>query len=231
LRVTFVKVETPKICLILDDLGYQKGGTLEALYSLKVPITAAFIPGTRYAKELAGVFPARGIEVMCHLPMEGHEMGAVGENYEFLLRKDMGGRAAREQVARALEGLPHCRGLNNHMGSVATEDPELMWEVCKVLADQGLYLIDSKTSPRSAAQFAARKAGVPSGERDVFLDNVEEEEAIQRQLDELSKRAARKGLAVGIGHFKPTTLRALAARVPELAAQGFRFVYASEIVE
>jgi len=230
-RLTFVEVRSPRICLILDDAGYQRGEVLRLLYSLKVPVTAAIIPGARYSTALAKEFPSHGVEVMCHMPMEGHEMGAVGEDYPQLLKKGMGSRQVRKLVEAALAGLPNCRGLNNHMGSVASEDPDVVWDICRVLGGQGLYLVDSKTSPRSAMEFVAKKEGVAAAHRDVFLDNVEEGTAVEKQVEELAQRAGRKGQAVGIGHFKVVTLATLAKLVPALKEQGFRFVYASEIVE
>jgi polysaccharide deacetylase 2 family uncharacterized protein YibQ len=221
----------PRICLIIDDGGYQRGAALQALYAIHSPITVSIIPDVAFSKALAEEFPAHGVEVMCHMPMQGHEKGMVGSSYKALLRKGMDPSQARKDVESALEGLPHCRGLNNHMGSVATEDLKLMETVCDVLKERGLYAIDSRTTAKSQVARAARELGVPCASRDVFLDNVEETKAIQAQLERAALRARKKGLSVAIGHFKTTTLRTLGEAIPQLEAMGFRFVYASEIVK
>lgn len=228
--ITLFKIQTPKICFIIDDGGYQKGKALEALYGFKVPVTVSIIPDVEFSKSLATEFPDHGVEVMCHMPMEGHEKGMVGANYKELLKKDMGADEAKAQVEKALENLPNCRGLNNHMGSVATEDTELMANVCKVLKARGLFIIDSRTTAKSMMEEEAKKIGVPVASRNVFLDNVETPDAILKQLNQAVSYAKRHGLVVAIGHFKPLTLQTLESAIPKLKEQGFQFVYASEVV-
>lgn len=221
----------PKICIIIDDGGYQRGEALQALYGIKSPITVSIIPNVEFSTALAEEFPAHGVEVMCHMPMQGHEKGMVGSHYKALLRKGMDPGEARRDVEEALKGLPHCRGLNNHMGSVATEDLRLMKTVCDVLKEHGLYAIDSRTTAKSKVARAARELGVPFATRNVFLDNLEKPEAILDQLDQTATYARKHGLAVAIGHFKTTTLKTLGEAIPKLEAQGYRFVYASEAVK
>lgn len=229
--ITLLQLHSPRVCLIIDDGGYQRGEALKALYAFKVPVTVSIIPHTTFSHGLAEEFPAHGVEVMCHLPMEGHEKGVVGGDYKELLKKGMGSAKAREEVKTALADLPNCRGLNNHMGSVATTDPELIWDVCQVLKDQGLFIIDSKTTAQSVVAQVADKAGVPVARRNVFLDNVETPEAIQKQLAQAVSYARKHGLAVAIGHFKTTTLKTLEEAVQTLKDQGIQFVYASEVVK
>ncbi|HJT24889.1 MAG TPA: divergent polysaccharide deacetylase family protein [bacterium] len=229
-EINFQVVSNPRICFIIDDGGYQKGKALEALYGFKVPVTVSIIPDVEFSKSLATEFPDHGVEVMCHMPMEGHEKGMVGANYKELLKKGMEADEAKLEVEKALENLPNCRGLNNHMGSVATEDPELMADVCEVLKARGLFIIDSRTTAKSTMEVEAEKIGVPVAGRNVFLDNVETPEAILKQLSQAVSYAKRHGLAVAIGHFKPITLQTLESAIPKLKEEGFQFVYASEVV-
>jgi hypothetical protein len=221
----------PRICLIIDDGGYQRGDALKALYAIKSPITVSIIPDVEFSRSLAEEFPDHGVEVMCHMPMEGHERGAVGSHYKALIRKGMDVSLARGDIEEALVGLPHCRGLNNHMGSVATEDLGLMEAVCGVLKEKGLYVIDSRTTAKSQVARAAREQGVPCAARNVFLDNQETAPAILKQLDQAATYAQKHGVAVAIGHFKTTTLKTLAEEIPNMEAHGFQFVYASQVVK
>jgi len=230
-EMVFEHASLPQVCLIIDDGGYQRGVALEHLYALKVPVTVSIIPDVEFSKSLAEEFPSHGVEVMCHMPMEGHEKGVVGGDYKALLTKGMDSSDARDKVEKALDDLPHCRGLNNHMGSVATTDPELVWDVCQVLKKRDLFIIDSRTTSESVVEPVAKKAGVPVARRDVFLDNVETPEAILKQLDLLVRRARKHGVAVGIGHFKTITLKTLEAAVGGLKEQGIQFVFASEVVK
>ena len=230
-ELDFIKTGSPRLCLIIDDAGYQRGETLGFLYGLKVPVTVAIIPDGEFSNSLAGEFPDHGVEVMCHMPMEGHEKGMVGSNYKELLKKGMGATQAEKMTEEALGVLPNVRGLNNHMGSVATVDGSLMEGVCQALKARGLYAIDSRTTAQSVVEKTARKVGVPTTHRDVFLDNVETPQAILKQLNQAASYAKRHGTAVAIGHFKATTLKALADAIPLFKDKGIQFVYASEVVK
>jgi polysaccharide deacetylase 2 family uncharacterized protein YibQ len=230
-EISFNEIKKPRVCLIIDDGGYQKGEALEHLYGFKVPVTVSIIPDVEFSKNLAEEFPAHGVEVMCHMPMEGHEKGAVGGNYKALLKRGMDSAVAKKDVEEALEDLPNCRGLNNHMGSVATEDPELIEGVCEALKPGGLFIIDSRTTAKSVVEQEARKTGVPVASRNVFLDNIETPAAILKQLGRAAAYAQKHGQVVAIGHFKVVTLKTLEEAVHQLRDQGFQFVYASEVVK
>jgi hypothetical protein len=229
-EIRFSRSARPKVGLIIDDAGYQKGEALAFLYRLRVPVTVALIPGAEYARELASEFPSRGVEVMLHMPMEG-KVEAKDGDYRWSLKSGMGSRSVRAELEGALGDVPNCRGLNNHQGSEATADPELLWEVCRFLKARDLYILDSRTTPRSVVEPVARKAKMPVTRRDVFLDNEDDPEAILGQLEELVGIAHRKGSAVGIGHFRSTTLKTLEGAVKRLRREGVEFVYASELVE
>ena len=230
-EVDFIQIQGPKFCLIIDDGGYKRGRALNLLLSFKVPVTLAIIPGAEFSTSLAQELPEHGIEIMCHMPMQGHEKGMVGNNYRELLKKGMLAREVEALLTRALDSLPHCRGLNNHMGSLATADPALMETVCRVLKDRDLYVIDSKTSAKSMVEKEARQEQLPFSHRDVFLDNVETPKAILKQLDLAVAHARRRGLVVAIAHFKLESLKVLQEAVGGLKDKGVKFVFASEIVK
>jgi polysaccharide deacetylase 2 family uncharacterized protein YibQ len=134
-------------------------------------------------------------------------------------------RATRENV----RAVPHARGVNNHMGSLATTDRRVMSSVIGALPE-GMYFIDSRTAGGSIAGEIAREMNVRTATRHVFLDDVPTEYSVRKQLEMLADTAERRGIAVGIGHPRPATMRVLAEMLPELRARGFRLVRASEVV-
>ena len=71
---------------------------------------------------------------------------------------------------------------------------------------------------------------VKTAARSVFLDDVQSEPEIRKQLASLTHAAEEHGVAVGIGHMYPPTIRVLAAEAPALRARGVRFVRASAVV-
>ena len=69
-----------------------------------------------------------------------------------------------------------------------------------------------------------------SRSRDVFLDNVQTEAAIDEKFTELKGRARRKGIAVGIGHPYPVTMDYLERALPALAAEGIELISVGEAI-
>jgi hypothetical protein len=130
-----------------------------------------------------------------------------------------------------LRSVPYAAGVNNHQGSLATADAQLMGELMSLLHRHRLFFIDSRTTALTVAYGAAEAAGVPCAFRNVpFLDDVQEIGAIRQQLDLAAKDAREKGQAVAIGHPHPTTLRALADFLPRAESQGIHLVHASDLV-
>jgi polysaccharide deacetylase 2 family uncharacterized protein YibQ len=227
--VGFREVRSPRLAVVIDDAGYAAGNTLDGFWNLKVPATVAIIPELEFSTQIAQEAPSHGWEVICHMPMEGHEAVADGA-YRFILKRTTHPGVVTDTLTGALAGLPNCRGMNNHMGSRATEDRDLMLQVGHFLHSRGMYFLDSRTSDKTVAYPTVRKAGVPAAERNVFLDNEEEMAAIEKQFAKAVAMAKKRGSAVVIGHFRKITLEALADSVPLVKAQGVKFVYLSELV-
>ena len=213
------------IVLIIDDLGFD-GQPLERVMTLDPNVNVAILPNGTRAAEFAQKLNARGFEILCHLPMEPKGRETPGANAILTSMSD-------EEIARAtranVEAVPFARGVNNHMGSRATMDRRVMNGVLGALP-QGMYFIDSRTTGGSVAAAVARELNVPTATRHVFLDDVATESNVRRQLENLADAAHERGVAIGIGHPYPVTLRVLADVLPDLRARGFRLVRASEIV-
>ena len=76
----------------------------------------------------------------------------------------------------------------------------------------------------------AVQLGVPTAERDVFLDNTQTPEAIRDQLERLIQLARLKGSAIGIAHPHAVTLEMLLQVVPLLREHGIALVPVSELL-
>ncbi len=72
----------------------------------------------------------------------------------------------RVQTAKAI--VSHAIGMNNHMGSAATADAELMRKLMQELKVQDLFFLDSRTIGRSVAGKIAKEYGVQSLDRHIF---------------------------------------------------------------
>lgn len=216
-----------EIAIIIDDLGEQRLGGVRAL-NLPGPVALAFLPGARFTPSQAAQARARGKEVLLHLPLQP---GAGARAHPTALRAD----ASREQLAEyfraALASVPNASGVNNHQGSLVTQMPEPMdWLMREVARTPGLYFVDSRTSGGSMAFRAARRHGVPSTERNVFLDTQRGEAAVRAAFRGLLAKALRNERALAIGHPYPETFKVLAEELPQLARAGVRLVAPSELI-
>ncbi|HEX8154172.1 MAG TPA: divergent polysaccharide deacetylase family protein [Thermoanaerobaculia bacterium] len=213
------------IVLIIDDLGFQ-GQPIDRVMALDPNINASILPNGNDVAGTAKRFNARGFEVLCHLPME--PLGSASPGRGAILTSMSDDEIAR-LTRESISAVPHARGVNNHMGSRATADRRVMQTVLGAIPGH-MYFIDSKTSGQSIAFAVAKEMNVRSASRDVFLDDVQSEAAVRKQLAMLADEAHEHGRAIGIGHPYAVTMRVLADELPNLRARGFRFVRASEVV-
>lgn len=213
------------IVLIIDDLGFD-GQPLERLMALDPNVNCSILPNSTRAGEFATRLNAKGFEILCHLPMEPKGGERPGRNAILTSMSD-------EEIARAtrenIDAVPHALGVNNHMGSLATSDRRVMTSVLRAMPRE-MYFVDSRTSGTSVAADVAREMNIRTATRQVFLDDVATEGAVRRQVAALAEAAEKRGVAIGIGHPYPVTLRVLAQELPALKARGFRLVRASEVV-
>ena len=216
-----------KIVLILDDVGFDHQPVAEAT-SIDPNVNFSVLPNAPHATEVATMLHERGFEVLCHLPMEPEHYPRVSPGSGAVLTSMSDDEIARTTIAN-VESVPYARGVNNHMGSRATADRRVMTSVLAALPED-MYFIDSKTTPASVAASLAREMSIRAASRNVFLDDVETETAVRKQLFDLAHEAEQRGVAIGIGHMYPVTIRVLKAEVPQLRREGFKFVRASAVV-
>jgi len=216
----------PKLAIIIDDCG-QWLDTERGFIALPVPLTLSVLPDVRYTALIQREAAAAGKGVMLHLPMETISGVYPGPGD---VTTEMSDDAVRARVAADLAQVPLAQGVNNHEGSKASADARVMGDVADVLVRRGgLFFIDSKTAPNSVAEHVTADAGLPTAARDVFLDNQASVAYTQAQLRQAIEIAKRTGSAIAIGHPRPTTLEAVRAMLPEIAADGVVLVLARDL--
>ncbi|HSP06515.1 MAG TPA: divergent polysaccharide deacetylase family protein [Acidobacteriota bacterium] len=217
----------PSVSLIVDDAG-ENLELLEDLVRVPIPVTVSVIPGTDHDRESADWAKEHGLEVMVHLPMEPRAFPEKDPGSNALLA-DMNRKQLVDRTAELIERIPYAVGVNNHMGSLLTSERQVMNIVLNVVAREGMFFIDSRTSRETVAYDVAQQKRIPSAERSIFLDNPDDQESLSLRFDELVQIARTRGTAVGICHLKPATIAALqlldAARYPDI-----HFTFASAAV-
>ena len=222
-----VVAQPPIVSIIIDDLGDRAGD--RAVLDLPPEVALSILPHTPHGATLARAGAARGHEVLLHLPME-----ALGRHrtHPGTLTSDLEREAFLQRLFENLASVPGVRGVNNHMGSHLTRQPEAMrWVMAALKAYGGLYYVDSRTTHETVAFQVAGDFGLKRAERDRFLDNVVERDAIRDELLALVEEARAKGSALAIGHPHPETLAVLAEFLPTLDTLGVRLVPVAKLIE
>lgn len=214
--------EDARIAIVIDDLGNDREA-LERIAAWRYAVAGAVLPGLPDSADAARQLARSGKEVLLHLPMEPDGYPGVRPGPGVVLRSDSDARIA-EIVAEDLESVPGAVGVNNHMGSAATADPRVMRAVVRILADRGLFLLDSRTTEQSVARRMAEEISLPAVSRRVFLDAVPTADAIDRAFRELLAKARKEGSAIAIGHPYPETMAMLERELPRLEEKGIELV-------
>jgi len=225
---TVAKTEQGKIAVIMDDMGVSLS-TLRKLLQLDVIITPSILPSTGKALSSTSLLQEEGREYMIHIPMQPRSYPRTNPGANALLLGQS--EAETRQLVRSyMAAVPGAVGSNNHMGSRYTEEPEAMQIVLNELKQQNLFFIDSRTISDSVAFTEARKMGLKTATRNIFLDNKDDVSYIRRQIHKMVKLAGKNQEVIAICHPHAETLEAFRLEQEWLQQQPVEFVSASELV-
>lgn len=218
----------PRLVVIIDDLGESLHQAKEFL-SLKFPVTFAVLPHSGKTREVARLAAEQGRDVLLHQPMEPRDYPHRADPGPGALFVDMPAEQILAVLAENLAQVPQAIGVNNHMGSRFTADNAGMATVFQELKWRGLFFLDSLTTGDSVAQQQARGVGLTHLRRHIFLDNVQNVQAILFQLRKAESLALTSEPVIAIGHPYPETLEAL--RIWEMERdQRIQLVSVSDLV-
>lgn len=218
-----------QIAMVIDDFGYFSNGVVAGFLNLPEQITFSILPGLTYSEKIAQEAHEKNREVMLHLPMEPKNGHFKTDDY--ILLTNMEEKEIRERTQKAIKAVPYVQGVNNHMGSLATENEPLLKILMSEIKKAGLFFLDSRTSANSLAYSWARKNKIPCAINNTFLDSIAEEPFIRQQVNLLAEMAAKNGQAIGIGHPNELTLKVLQEELPQLEKRGFQFVAVSNLLK
>ncbi|MEE4254722.1 MAG: divergent polysaccharide deacetylase family protein [Desulfuromusa sp.] len=217
-----------KIAVIMDDMGGSLNVIRELLH-LNVIITPSILPGTGRAIPATSLLQQEGREYMIHMPMQPRSYPRINPGANALLLGQSENQT-RSLVQSYMDGVPGAVGGNNHMGSRYTEDSEAMQIVLDELKQHDLFFIDSRTIGNSVAFSEARKMGLKTATRNIFLDNKEDVAYIRQQIRKMVKLAGKNREVIAICHPHKETLEAFRLEQDWLKQQPVTFVAASKLV-
>lgn len=231
LRYEIPRVEVSKqgqIAVIMDDMG----GSLTAmreLLRLNIVITPSILPGTGRAIPATSLLQQEGREYMIHMPMQPRSYPRTNPGANALLL-GQSEKQTRRLVRSYMDEVPGAVGGNNHMGSRYTEDSKAMRVVLDELKRHDLFFIDSRTIGDSVAFTEARKMGLKTATRNIFLDNKDDVANIRQQIHKMVELAGKNREVIAICHPHKETLEAFRLEQDWLRQQPVEFVAASRLV-
>lgn len=190
--------EGSTIVFIIDDGGHNLE-KLKRYTALPFPITVAVLPGVAETKECAAQVVQDGKELMLHQPMQAENLSV--NPGPCAITPDMSLGEIKDLIRKNLSELGSgVKGLNNHEGSLITEDEVRIGAVLDAVQECGVYFIDSRTTAETKAEYAAAIRGMTIRHRDIFIDNIIDKKEMAAQICHGLALANKNGTAIMIGH-------------------------------
>ncbi len=221
------KTKSGTLVFIFDDGGHQTAHT-EGFVDLPFPVTIAVLPGLADSLETANLVRQSGNEVFLHQPMQAMNLNLDPGPGAIFPTMTTGEAAA--VLRNNLSTLGPVEGVNNHEGSLITSDRNLMGAILDVCIDEGVLFLDSRTTAQTVVPMVALERGFEVPERDVFLDNSQDENEMRKMIQQGLDIADKQGYAIMIGHVtSPALATVLEDMYEEIVAQGYTFSTPSKL--
>lgn len=201
-----------KLAIVIDDVGYHSKEDA-AIFAMPREISVAIIPAAPYARARNQEAKSQGRDILIHMPMQPVSAVKIEDGG---LHLGMSATQVNDRVNTAKNIVRDAIGMNNHMGSAATADPQLMTYLMTALQEKHLFFLDSRTIGKSVAGKIAKEQGVRSLDRHIFLDDSNEFADVQRQFKAAIHYARKHGSAIAIGHPRQNTIAVLQAGLRNL---------------
>lgn len=210
-EVPRVKIQTdvmtkPKLAIIIDDVSTRS--QLNKIEATGIKMTPSIFPPSKLS--MTSHTLATGLQhYMIHLPMES---GSAQFNTQY---KTLITTFSKEEIEARVKELrtlfPNASYINNHTGSVFTDDYHAMDTLYTALRNEGFVFVDSRTIGSTKVPKIAEEFGDAYVARDIFIDNEHNVPYIHKQLQKAVKMAKKKGYAIAIGHPHKMTIKALSS--------------------
>lgn len=189
----------PPVIIIVDDFGTATGALLQNFANLPKEVAFAILPDLPHTQAAAQAAQNSGRDVLIHCPMEATiSKTSPGKRY---LKPGQDGETVRDMLDSFYAQMPMAIGLNNHMGSTATQNKELMQTVLEHLRTKGLLFVDSVTIGNTAGYRLAQSVGMRAIKRDLFLDVPDNSDAtIAARISDLGRFRGRVEPVIIITH-------------------------------
>lgn len=215
------KRQKPKLCIIIDDMASRE--QVNELKATGLKLTPSFFPADKNHPKTPSL--AREFDFfMVHLPL-------MAIRYTYEERETLSPSDSQEQInakiAQIVRDFSGVKFINNHTGSLFTNDTQAMRRLFRALKEHNLIFVDSRTIGSSKGALVSREFNQTPIKRDIFLDNENDINAIKAKIKKAVQIAHKKGFAIAIAHPKKNTFKAL--KQSKKLLQSVELVYLSEL--
>jgi polysaccharide deacetylase 2 family uncharacterized protein YibQ len=193
-----------KLVIIIDDISHKY--QINYIKSLPFKVTPSIFPPSRM--NMKSYLLARGLKhYMVHLPLQS-DSKAMNRMHKTLFVSDSN-KKIRARVAQIKRLFPNVRFINNHTGSIFSQNYTKSKVLYKALLDNNITFLDSRTTQKTKFKKIAKEFNRRYYKNDHFIDNKLSTYAILKEIKKGIALAKKRGYAVIIGHPHKQTFKAL----------------------
>ncbi|MDR1389909.1 MAG: divergent polysaccharide deacetylase family protein [Treponema sp.] len=216
------------LVFVIDDAGNNLR-ELDGFLAFPGALTIAVLPALPNSVEAAKRVRAAGKEVFLHQPME--PLGAQDPG-PGVIKTGMTAAEVKAALNKNLDEIGPVAGVNNHEGSKATMDKEIMRALLEGINARHIVFLDSRTIAETAGPAAAKELGLNIAQRDIFLDNEQDRDSIISMIHEGLKKSESAGIAIMIGHaWSPYLAEILTELYPVFIREGYQLSTVGAILD
>ena len=132
---TSISLAQNKLAIVIDDVGYHLKEDA-AIFAMPREISVAIIPAAPHARARNQEAKSQGRDILIHMPMQPVSAVKIEDGG---LHLGMSATQVNNRVNTAKNIVNDAIGMNNHMGSAATADPQLMTYLMTALQEKHLF--------------------------------------------------------------------------------------------
>ncbi len=198
--------EYPKLSILILN-AERNVDTAKQWLAVDLPLAFALSPAEPNAAEVAKLVQESGQEVLLSQPVSSNTREAFSTNG--IVQPNMSPELVRDAICHNLCLLPQSVGIITQGDPDFTTDEQASSVFASASAENGLFLVDTLTSPNSTLHAVASTLGIRSLRMDSSLDGDTATDDVLHNLRQADKMASRNGQFLVIAHARPETLQAL----------------------
>ncbi|MEX6508802.1 divergent polysaccharide deacetylase family protein [Jiella sp. M17.18] len=219
-----------RIAIVVGALGISQTSSMQAVDELPAGVTLGFSPAGNSLDRWMQAARRGGHELLLQVPLEPVGYPSVDPGKD-TVTVDEAAAQNFDALYASMGRITNYVGVMNYMGGRFTAERSAMEPLISELGRRGLMYLDDASSTRSVARDTAALEKVPFAEANVLLDEQQDPAEIRKQLDVLERVARAQGTAIGVASAFGTSIKTIAAWIPEAEKRGIEIVPVSALAD